>query len=96
MTGHPARSFKCRFQLNRRQSHFPSFNNNRRPLAPDQLESISRLSDNGPEDVARMSQRLVDTAFGDFNGGDVAVARVQQNDTGKKLGQTIQSSEKSG
>ena len=43
-------------------------------------ESISRLSDNGPKDIARMSQRLIDTSFGDFNGRDVAVASVQQND----------------
>jgi hypothetical protein len=27
-----------------------------------------------------MSQRLIDTSFGDFNGRDVAVAGVQQND----------------
>ena len=35
-------------------------------------ESISRLSDNGPKDIARMSQRLVNTTFGDFNGGPLA------------------------
>jgi hypothetical protein len=27
-----------------------------------------------------MSQRLIDTSFADFNGRDVAVARVHQND----------------
>jgi hypothetical protein len=32
-----------------------------------------------------MSQRLVDTSFGDVNGRDVAVAGVHQNDTQKLL-----------
>jgi hypothetical protein len=41
---------------------------------------ISRLSNNGPEDIARKNQRFIDTSFGDFNGRDVVVARVQQND----------------
>src|ERR1700693_4987110 len=43
-------------------------------------ESISRLADYRSKNVPRMTQRLVDTSLGDFNGGDVAVARVQQND----------------
>jgi hypothetical protein len=43
-------------------------------------ESISRLGDYRPKNVPRISQRLVDAPFGDFNGRAVAVARVQQND----------------
>ena len=43
-------------------------------------KGISRLSANGAEDVARMSQRLVYASFSDFDGRNVAVARVQQND----------------
>ena len=31
-------------------------------------------------EMARISQRLIDTSFGDFNGRNVALARVQQND----------------
>ena len=43
-------------------------------------ESKRRLADYRPKDVARMSQRLVNTSLADFQGRDVAVARVQQND----------------
>ena len=43
-------------------------------------ETIGRLDDYRPKNVPRMSQRLVDTSFGNFNGRDVAEARVQQND----------------
>src|ERR1700736_3209154 len=43
-------------------------------------KTVGRLSDYGSEYVPRMSQRFIDTSFIDFNGRDVAVARVQQND----------------
>jgi hypothetical protein len=43
-------------------------------------ESISRLPDYRPKDVPWMSQRFIYTSFSDFNGRNVAVARVQQND----------------
>ena len=44
-------------------------------------EGISRSPDYGTKYVARISQRLIDTSFSDFNGRDVALARVQQNDS---------------
>jgi len=43
-------------------------------------ESKSRLADYRPKDVERMSQRLVDASFANFDGRDVAVAGGQQND----------------
>jgi len=44
-------------------------------------ESISLLSYCGTKDLARMSQRTVDTSLRDFNGRDMPAACVQQNGT---------------
>ena len=55
----------------------------------DEHESISRLADHRPKDIARMSQRLVNSSLGNFNGRAMAVARVQQNDAQHLLAEKL-------